>query len=67
MGFFFLLFILSILCGPHHWALLSAWLPQMALNNVKTTVDFGVWYSKDTNDVLAEYFDTDWVKLFLYG
>ena len=39
----------------------------MALNNVKTTVDFGVWYSKDTNDVLAEYFDTDWAELFLYG
>lgn len=27
---------------------------------VKTTVDFGVWYSKDTNDVLAGYSDTDW-------
>ena len=26
---------------------------------VKTTVSFGVWYSKDTNDVLAEYFDVD--------
>ena len=24
---------------------------------VKTTVDFGVWYSKDTNDVLAGYSD----------
>ena len=23
---------------------------------VKTTVEFGVWYSKDTNDVLARYF-----------
>ena len=22
---------------------------------VKTTADFGVWYSKDTNDVLAGY------------
>ena len=32
MGFFFL-FILSILCGPYHWALLSAGLPQMSLNN----------------------------------
>ena len=29
----FLLFILSILCGPHYWAFLSAGLPQMALNN----------------------------------
>ena len=26
---------------------------------VKTTTDFGVWYSKDTNDVLARYFDAD--------
>ena len=22
---------------------------------VKTTVEFGVWYSKDTNDILAGY------------
>ena len=28
---------------------------------VKTTAEFGVWYSKDTNDVLAGYFDSDWV------
>ena len=28
---------------------------------VKTTAEFGVWYSKDTNDVLAGYFDADWV------
>ena len=27
---------------------------------VKTTVEFGVWYSKDTSDVLAGYFDADW-------
>ena len=27
---------------------------------VKTTTDFGVWYSKDTNDVLAGYSDTNW-------
>ena len=26
---------------------------------VKTTADFGVWYSKDTNDVLVGYFDAD--------
>ena len=26
---------------------------------VKTTTDFGVWYSKDTNDVLAGYSDAD--------
>ena len=27
---------------------------------VKTTANFDVWYSKDTNDVLAGYSDTDW-------
>ena len=27
---------------------------------VKTTAEFGVWYSKDTNDVLARYSDADW-------
>ena len=27
---------------------------------IKTTADFGVWYSKDTNDVLAGYSDVDW-------
>ena len=27
---------------------------------VKTITNFGVWYSKDTNDVLAGYFDADW-------
>ena len=27
---------------------------------VKTTAVFGVWYSKDTNDVLAGYSDADW-------
>ena len=26
---------------------------------VKTTTEFGVWYSKDTNDVLAGYSDID--------
>ena len=26
---------------------------------VKTTAEFGVWYSKNTSDVLAGYFDTD--------
>ena len=29
---------------------------------VKTIIDFGVWYSKDTNDVLAGYSDADWAK-----
>ena len=28
---------------------------------VKTTADFGVWYKKDTNDVLARYSNADWV------
>ena len=28
---------------------------------VKTTTEFGVWYSKDTNDVLAGYCDANWV------
>ena len=27
---------------------------------VKTTAEFRVWYSKDTSDVLARYFDADW-------
>ena len=26
---------------------------------VKTIADFGVWYNKDTNDVLTGYFDAD--------
>ena len=29
---------------------------------VKTTADFGVWYSKDTNDVLAGYSDANWIR-----
>ena len=27
---------------------------------VKTTVNFDVWYSKDTNDVFTRYSDADW-------
>ena len=27
---------------------------------VKTTVDFRVWYSKDTNDVLVGYSNANW-------
>ena len=27
---------------------------------VKTTSNFGVWYDKDTNDVLARNSDADW-------
>ena len=26
---------------------------------LKTTADFGVWYSKDINDVLVKYFDAN--------
>ena len=29
---------------------------------VKTTVDFGVWYSKDINDDLTGYSEADWAK-----
>ena len=29
---------------------------------VKTTAEFGVWYSKDTSDVLVGYSDADWAK-----
>ena len=28
---------------------------------VKTTANFGVWYNKDTNDVLAGHSNADWV------
>ena len=27
---------------------------------VKTTAEFGVWYNKDTSDVLARYSNADW-------
>ena len=30
---------------------------------VETTSNFGVWYDKDTNDVLAGYSDVDWVGM----
>ena len=30
------------------------------IKHVKITTDFGVWYNKDTNDVLAGYSDADW-------
>ena len=29
---------------------------------VKTIANFGVWYSRDTNDVLVEYLDANWVR-----
>ena len=27
---------------------------------VKTIADFGVWYNKETNNVLVEYSEADW-------
>ena len=32
---------------------------------VKTTANFGVWYNKDTNDVLAGYFNADWAGMLM--
>ena len=32
---------------------------QRIIKYVKTSADFGVWYSKDTNDVLVGYSNTD--------
>ena len=29
---------------------------------VKIIAEFGVWYSKDTNDVLVGYSDADWAR-----
>ena len=29
---------------------------------VKTTTDFGVWYIKDTNDVLVGYSNANWAE-----
>ena len=29
---------------------------------VKTTTEFDVWYSNDTNDVLVGYPDADWAR-----
>ena len=29
---------------------------------VKTTIEFGVWYSKDTSDALAGYSNADWAE-----
>ena len=29
---------------------------------VKTIADFGVWYSKDTNDVLVGHSNADWAR-----
>ena len=32
---------------------------KIIIKYVKTIADFGVWYNKDTNDVLARYSDVD--------
>ena len=32
---------------------------KIIIKYVKTIADFGVWYSKDTNDVLARYSDAN--------
>ena len=29
---------------------------------VKITANFGVWYSKDTNDILVGYSNIDWAR-----
>ena len=33
---------------------------KIIIKYVKTIAEFGVWYSKDTNDVLAGYLDANW-------
>ena len=33
---------------------------KIIIKYVKTIAEFGVWYSKDTNDVLAGYSNVDW-------
>ena len=35
---------------------------KQVIKYVKTTSNFGVWYDKDTNDVLAGYSDADWAE-----
>ena len=35
---------------------------KIIIKYVKTTAEFGVWYSKDTSDVLAGYSDADWAE-----
>ena len=35
---------------------------KIIIKYVKTIANFGVWYSKDTNDVLARYSDADWAR-----
>ena len=32
------------------------------IKRVKSTANFSVWYSKDTDDVLVGYFDADWAS-----
>ena len=33
---------------------------KIIIKYVKSTANFGVWYSRDINDVLAGYSDADW-------
>ena len=33
---------------------------KIIIKYVKTTAEFGVWYSKDKSDILAGYSDADW-------
>ena len=35
---------------------------KRTIKYVKTTAEFDVWYSKDTNDVLVGYSDADWAR-----
>ena len=35
---------------------------KKVIKYVKITVDFGVWYNKDTNDVLAGYSNANWAR-----
>ena len=35
---------------------------KITIKYVKTTAEFDVWYSKDTNDVLVGYSDANWAR-----
>ena len=35
---------------------------KRVIKYVKTTIEFGVWYNKDTIDILAGYSDVDWAR-----
>jgi len=32
------------------------------IHYVNVTFDYGIWYSRDSNDCLAEYSDVDWAR-----